>query len=65
MKIFTFQLRKKRCIYEEITYAQAISEAIDEEMRRDEKVMFGEDIGIKGAISVKPKGFMKNTENGA
>ncbi len=33
----------------EITYAQAISEAIDEEMRRDEKViMFGEDIGIKG-----------------
>lgn len=33
----------------EITYAQAICEAIDEEMERDDKViMLGEDIGIKG-----------------
>lgn len=33
----------------EITYAQAISEAIDEEMQRDQNViMLGEDIGIKG-----------------
>jgi acetoin:2,6-dichlorophenolindophenol oxidoreductase subunit beta len=33
----------------EITYAQAISEAIDEEMQRDDHVfMLGEDIGIKG-----------------
>ncbi len=33
----------------EITYAQAISEAIDEEMQRDQNIiMLGEDIGIKG-----------------
>ena len=31
----------------EITYAQAINEAISEEMRRDENVfMMGEDIGL-------------------
>jgi len=32
-----------------ITYAQAVAEAIDEEMQRDKNVIFlGEDIGIKG-----------------
>lgn len=33
----------------ELTYAQAIKEAMSEEMRRDENVIFmGEDIGIYG-----------------
>ena len=38
----------------EITYAQAINEAISEEMRRDENVfMMGEDIGLYcGAFGV-------------
>ena len=33
----------------EITYAEALKEAMSEEMRRDEKVIFiGEDIGVYG-----------------
>ena len=41
----------------EITYAQAINEAISEEMRRDENVfMMGEDIGLYLAPSAFPGG---------
>jgi pyruvate dehydrogenase E1 component beta subunit len=44
----------------ELTYAQAIKEAISEEMRRDDKVfMMGEDIGLYcGAFGVS-KGMVQ------
>ena len=44
----------------EITYAQAIGEAIDEEMQRDERViMLGEDVGIKGGNFGQAQGLFE------
>ena len=41
-----------------ITYAQAVSEAIDEEMQRDKNViLLGEDVGIKGGNFGQDKGL--------
>ena len=41
-----------------ITYAQAVSEAIDEEMQRDKNViLLGEDVGIKGGNFGQNKGL--------
>lgn len=43
----------------EITYSQAITEALEEEMRRDPKVfLMGEDIGILGGIFSVTKGLL-------
>jgi len=43
-----------------ITYAQAVAEAIDEEMQRDKNVIFlGEDIGIKGGNFGQAVGLYK------
>lgn len=44
----------------EVTYAQAIGEALREEMKRNEKVfLMGEDIGIFGGIFSITKGFLE------
>lgn len=44
----------------EITYSQSISEALEEEMKRDEKVfLIGEDIGTLGGIFSVTKGFIE------
>lgn len=44
----------------EITYAQAINEALREEMRRDSRVfILGEDIGIHGGIFSHTKGLLE------
>lgn len=42
----------------EVTYLEAISQALDEEMMRDERVfLMGEDIGQYGGHSGLPKAF--------
>ncbi|HRZ89643.1 MAG TPA: alpha-ketoacid dehydrogenase subunit beta, partial [Spirochaetia bacterium] len=43
----------------EMTYAEAIREALSEEMRRDESVFFiGEDIGVYGGAFGVSKGML-------
>lgn len=43
-----------------ITYAQAIAEAVDEEMQRDKNViLLGEDVGIKGGNFSQDKGLFE------
>ncbi|HSB73028.1 MAG TPA: alpha-ketoacid dehydrogenase subunit beta, partial [Candidatus Methylomirabilis sp.] len=44
----------------EITYKQAIQEALREEMRRDERVfILGEDVGLKGGVFKATDGLQK------
>jgi 2-oxoisovalerate dehydrogenase E1 component beta subunit len=48
-----------------ITYAQAITEAIDEEMERDKNViLLGEDVGKYGGTFKTSVGLYENMENG-
>ena len=53
-------------IAQEVTYLEAISQALDEEMSQDERVfMLGEDIGpYGGAFRQLPRDFSKSMVNG-
>jgi len=62
MKIFLPKRKelKYKMKVKKITYAQAIAEAIDEEMQRDKNViLLGEDVGIKGGNFGQDKGLFE------
>ena len=47
-------------VSKEVTYLEAISQALDEEMSRDERVfLMGEDIGIYGGAFRITEGFLQ------
>ena len=44
----------------ELSYAEALNEALREEMRRDDRVIvFGEDVGVLGGVYRVTKGLLE------